>query len=261
MQRQLARDGRPLAVQPRTLELIICLVEHAGDLVTRQALMERLWPDVVVTESSLARCVKEARRALDDDASNPRYIATVPKAGYRFIGRTRPSDAVRAEAETMLTARNARRSTSWASVLAMLMIGAALVVPAFIYLTGPERSRSDAGDPGLAGTDQGRALDVTAINAERAFRAGEQALAMRAGFIGKARQYFERALQQEPRHAPAMAGLAIALLLGGNRPPDPASGWRWPVSCWSFRERRQFPDRDRAAGPWRSATRSFSAAC
>jgi predicted ATPase/DNA-binding winged helix-turn-helix (wHTH) protein len=62
------------------------LVEHAERLVTKEELFRSVWPDVVVSDSALAVCVREIRRALKDQAKTPRLIKTVHKRGYRFIG-------------------------------------------------------------------------------------------------------------------------------------------------------------------------------
>lgn len=75
-----------LSGQP--LEVLALLLEHAGEVVTREDLRQRLWPtDVYVDfERSLNSAVKKLRRALNDDPQSPLYIETLPKKGYRFIG-------------------------------------------------------------------------------------------------------------------------------------------------------------------------------
>ena len=63
------------------------LVEHAGQLVTKAELFDTLWPDTAVSDGALTFCIVELRKALGDDAKAPRFIETVHRRGYRFIGQ------------------------------------------------------------------------------------------------------------------------------------------------------------------------------
>jgi Tol biopolymer transport system component/DNA-binding winged helix-turn-helix (wHTH) protein len=84
-ERRLLRDGRPIALTPKAFDLLNILVEHSGHLVTKEHLLQTLWPRTFVEESNLNRCVSVLRKALGDDGNGQRYIETVPKRGYRFI--------------------------------------------------------------------------------------------------------------------------------------------------------------------------------
>ena len=89
-------------LQPKTFDLLVHLVTHAGRLHTKQTLLDEVWGDVVVTESSLTRCIYQLRTALDDTADEPRFIETVPRVGYRFIvavTREEPRTAAEIEQE------------------------------------------------------------------------------------------------------------------------------------------------------------------
>ncbi|MFY7950751.1 MAG: winged helix-turn-helix domain-containing protein, partial [Gemmatimonas sp.] len=79
-QRQLLADGRPLELGARALDLLCVLVEHAGQLVTKDSLLDRVWPDLVVEEANLHVQVSTLRRLLGREA-----IATVPGRGYQFV--------------------------------------------------------------------------------------------------------------------------------------------------------------------------------
>ena len=87
---RVLHDGRPLNLTPKLLDLLIHLIEHAGTLVTKEALLEALWPDANVTDNALAQAVSELRQALGDDAGDPRYIKTVARRGYRFVAAVEP---------------------------------------------------------------------------------------------------------------------------------------------------------------------------
>ena len=82
---QLWRDDEEIRLRPKTFDVLRYLVDHPGQLVTKEALLDAIWPDVTVGDSLPATSVKELRRALDDDAKSPRFIETVHRRGYRFI--------------------------------------------------------------------------------------------------------------------------------------------------------------------------------
>ena len=79
------RDGSPLNLSPRLFNALLLFVEHAGELLDKDALMRALWPGLVVDENSLSQVVSGLRRALADDPVASRYIQTVPRRGFRFV--------------------------------------------------------------------------------------------------------------------------------------------------------------------------------
>jgi len=86
---ELLSEGVATPIQPQPLKLLVLLVAHAGKLVTRGQIQERLWSDLGTTDvnRSLNHTVRKLRQALGDDARNPRFIQTVPRRGYRFMGQ------------------------------------------------------------------------------------------------------------------------------------------------------------------------------
>jgi len=84
--RQLLLEGEaPVRLGSRALEILAALVERPGELVSRDELMARVWPNTVVEESNLKVNVAALRRALGEGQSTRRYIATVSGRGYRFV--------------------------------------------------------------------------------------------------------------------------------------------------------------------------------
>jgi len=79
------RDGSVLNLTPRLFSALLLFVEHAGELLDKDALMLALWPGLVVEDNSLSQVVSGLRRALADDTHDSRYIQTVPRRGFRFI--------------------------------------------------------------------------------------------------------------------------------------------------------------------------------
>lgn len=84
---RLARKGVRIRLQDQPFRILSMLLEHSGQVVTREELRQELWPagTYVDFDGSLRAALKRLRFALDDDADNPRFIETVPKRGYRFI--------------------------------------------------------------------------------------------------------------------------------------------------------------------------------
>ncbi len=83
---ELRRDGRRVALQEKPFQLLLALIETPGVLVSRETLRETLWPDVFVDfDGNLNAAVKKLREALGDRATDPRYVETVPRRGYRLI--------------------------------------------------------------------------------------------------------------------------------------------------------------------------------
>src|SRR5258708_21460176 len=85
--RELYKYGTKLKLRPQPFQVLQVLVERAGDVVTREELRQVLWPaeTFVDFEHGLNTSVKELRRALSDSASEPRFIETLPKLGYRIV--------------------------------------------------------------------------------------------------------------------------------------------------------------------------------
>ena len=82
--RELRRGNESIALTPRAMEVLIYLVEHAGELVTRDQLFQALWPNVFVADHALSVQILEIRKALGDDVHRPLYIETRHRRGYRF---------------------------------------------------------------------------------------------------------------------------------------------------------------------------------
>src|SRR5262245_54096162 len=85
---RLLREGaRSVRLQDQPFEILRLMLERPGDVITRDELRHRLWPEgtFVDFEHSLNAAVKRLRAALGDDADRPRFVETVPRRGYRFI--------------------------------------------------------------------------------------------------------------------------------------------------------------------------------
>jgi TolB-like protein/DNA-binding winged helix-turn-helix (wHTH) protein/Tfp pilus assembly protein PilF len=123
-------------VEAKVMLVLLYLSEHAGRVVSRAELEERLWPGRVVTEDSVTKAIAKLRRVFGDDAHNPRVIETIPKSGYRLIAdverpiETRPPVASDSDPATRTPPRH--RTPKWKWVVA---IGAAILLIAGLLQT------------------------------------------------------------------------------------------------------------------------------
>jgi DNA-binding winged helix-turn-helix (wHTH) protein len=81
----LMRGRQEVRVTPKSLAVLRTLAERPGEVVSREELFRAVWADTAVSESALTTCIQELRRALADDARNPKYIETVHRRGFRFL--------------------------------------------------------------------------------------------------------------------------------------------------------------------------------
>ena len=93
----LWRGTKAIRLTPKAFAVLQCLAERPGQLVTKDVLLESVWPATVVGDAVLKVCVREIRKALGDRVGAPRFVATVHRLGYRFIAGVTDSDADRRE--------------------------------------------------------------------------------------------------------------------------------------------------------------------
>lgn len=153
--RMLRLDGVRVALTPRAFDLLVALVEADGHLVSKHALMDKVWADAVVEEGNLNRTISSLRKALGETRNGTRYIETVPKAGYRFVaemgraGSREPESALRTDtkpsdrkfvngtaAADPLNSEVKFRWSRFASVTAFLILFGSLAAAYFIFREG-----------------------------------------------------------------------------------------------------------------------------
>jgi TolB-like protein len=82
---EICKDGHTIKLEPKAMQLLICLADRAGVVVSIEELLDLVWKDVIVSPDSVYAAVAALRRTLGDDPKNPRYIANVVRRGYRLI--------------------------------------------------------------------------------------------------------------------------------------------------------------------------------
>jgi DNA-binding winged helix-turn-helix (wHTH) protein/tetratricopeptide (TPR) repeat protein len=206
---ELYKQGRLVRVQQQPFEILRALLEQPGELVTRDALRQRIWGSNITVDfdQSLNKSVTKLRDALGDHAASPRFIETLPKRGYRFIADVTP-DTTSAPAEVAIAAPAPRRRSRWLTA----GVGTAICAAGLIAIGVVQSSSST--DTGLAASDATRARRRAAspIHAARdAYDRGRAALARpTAESLPLAVEHFARAIALSPRYADAHVGLADA---------------------------------------------------
>lgn len=84
-QNSIEINGETITTQPKVIELLVTLCSFQGQTVSKEELISRLWPDIVVGPDSLANCMARLRKVLGDDVKEPKYIQTVQRKGYRWL--------------------------------------------------------------------------------------------------------------------------------------------------------------------------------
>ena len=161
----LARNGTRVKVQDLPFRLLLMLVERPGEIVTREEVRQRLWPEntFVDFDSSLGVAIRKVRDALTDDADTPRYVETLPRRGYRFVAPVTvlASDAVAPPADFVTPApavgagniASAPEANSYAhgrywmiAALVLVLVGAAF----YGFRSLPRRATTKAQAAGFA---------------------------------------------------------------------------------------------------------------
>jgi TolB-like protein/DNA-binding winged helix-turn-helix (wHTH) protein len=81
----ISRNGATVRLQPKIMEVLVCLAHHDGVPVSKEKLLESVWPGTFVTDDVLTRAISELRRVFEDDAQQSHVIQTIPKRGYRLV--------------------------------------------------------------------------------------------------------------------------------------------------------------------------------
>ena len=105
---QISRNGESARVEERAMRLLLCLAEHAGEVVSIDDLLSQVWADVNVSPDSVYQAVTSLRRLLGDDPKQPTYIATVPRLGYRMVAKVGVWDEIASAKDPTSRAESAR---------------------------------------------------------------------------------------------------------------------------------------------------------
>jgi DNA-binding winged helix-turn-helix (wHTH) protein len=121
------KNGRPLRLSSRAFDLLLLMVQHPGELLSKTTLLEVVWPQACVEDNNLSQCIFALRRALGETAKEHRYIATIPGRGYQFVA---PVRQLALQPTIMKGAHSKRRAVllGIAGMVAVALIAAAFVL-------------------------------------------------------------------------------------------------------------------------------------
>ena len=151
------RNGETCHLEPKVMSVLVCLASHSNELTPRNVLMNSVWPNQSVSDEPLTRAIGELRRALHDRSSDPKYIETIPKRGYRLIGEVTPLTGGAGDAPMRQFQLNSKTSIA----IAIFVLAIAIVLLAY------QLSQLDAPN-GNSGTDHGQ----DAVRIEISYRDG-----------------------------------------------------------------------------------------
>ena len=81
----ITRAEKTARIEPKVMQVLVRLAEHAGEVVPKEKLIQSVWSDTFVTDDVLTRAISELRKVFEDDAKDSRFIQTIPRSGYRLI--------------------------------------------------------------------------------------------------------------------------------------------------------------------------------
>src|SRR5580704_247985 len=142
-ERLLKRDGEPVRIGGRALDLLIALVERAGEVVGQRELISLIWPNVTVEDANLRVHLAALRKALGDGHEGARYIVNVPGRGYSFVAPTirsvqrHPSPSDEAPASLRLQRLPARLAHLIGRDDIVRLLSAQLMIYRFVSIVGP----------------------------------------------------------------------------------------------------------------------------
>ncbi len=157
---EISRERESIRLEARAMLLLQCLAERAGEVVSIDELLGRVWEGVIVSPDSVYQAVASLRRQLGDDPKQPSYIATVPRLGYRMVaavtwtaeGETRPTETSGAASGSARAAGSLSISAKWV-VVAAVLLGVAIAA-SWAVLERRRAAEVSPGSPAIAGQNQ-----------------------------------------------------------------------------------------------------------
>ena len=138
------QGGEALRLDARAFQLLLHLARRPGEVASIDELLDEVWAGVVVSPDSVYQAITSLRRALGDDAKEARYIATVPRQGYRLVAQPQAEVAAAPAAEPAVAAQPARRSRRQLAQMAGAGLGLVALTAAGLALLLPRAPAPDA---------------------------------------------------------------------------------------------------------------------
>jgi DNA-binding winged helix-turn-helix (wHTH) protein/tetratricopeptide (TPR) repeat protein/TolB-like protein len=127
---RISNDEISVRLELKVMDVLVCLAERAGEVLTRQELIDRVWATEFIADNTLTHAIAEIRTALGDDAREPHYIETIPRRGYRLVAKVTLAELVPGiEVTKPERPRSMLRPAAWAATVGLLgfVLGYALI--------------------------------------------------------------------------------------------------------------------------------------
>ena len=163
---ELERAGETVRIEPKAMEVLMLLAEHSDRVVSREELLNAVWPGVVVGDEALTQSVIKLRRALGDDPRSPSYIETIPKRGYRLIASVGKLDDVRRmRDDAPAVAQQVPQSTwSWSPAVGLIAGTVLVLIAAAAYVvTRSQTSLAPTSSADVFDSEDGRKTGLLTV--------------------------------------------------------------------------------------------------
>lgn len=210
---ELEKNGASLRLQSQPLAVLEELLARPGEVVTREQLVARLWPRGVVDfDTALNSAVRRLRTALGDHADAARYVETIPKRGYRFIGQLEQVADAHREAQVEAMAVTAGRMPWWAHWRAAVAVALAAAVWLLVATAGRvDQHGKGSADAGMS--VEGPAPSIMPETYSRYILARHLMQRREEGDVSRSLEQFRLVVETAPQFAAGWAGLASAYWL------------------------------------------------
>src|SRR6185312_2136180 len=88
----ISQNGTSTRLEPKVMQVLVCLAEHKGEVVPKDTILQTVWPDTFVSDDVLKRSISELRHAFEDNARESQIIETIPRRGYRLVVEPQPAN-------------------------------------------------------------------------------------------------------------------------------------------------------------------------
>ena len=128
----VSRNGTDIRLTPKVMEVLACLADHAPKPVSKEELLQTIWPDTFVGDDVLKGSISELRRVFEDDAKHPRIIQTIAKRGYRLMVPVEPVNGEQDKSPTVRSLDPPKKRRSWWTValVSSSLVGLLLILGA-----------------------------------------------------------------------------------------------------------------------------------
>jgi len=144
-------NGTKVRLEPKLMEVLVCLAQHPGEAVSKKKLMQSAWADTFVSEDVLTRSISELRRIFEDDARDAHFIETIPKRGYRLVATVAPVNGASSTAHTQVdSSAGHAASTKWRAAKGVLLAAIPVLGLLIAFNVGGSRDRLGLRSPSRA---------------------------------------------------------------------------------------------------------------